>query len=248
MKFLKKNIRFIAIFVIGMIITSTVSVYAAYSYLAQDVSYTKSDGTEISVKEALDQKKEKNPDSKPAPTTTNYTGYYADVNDDGIVDGVIFIDLAYGASGQWGNNGNGNYSYSAVASGLRSYKIGTKTSSYSGKFGTKSVIAPNGTSGSPRFYVMALSDYGYYNWNDARSTQTVGSVTFRLPSKMEWVAFGGQLGITTSNYSSTYGLSGWYWSSTDRDSTFAWCTDFDHGYMSYSYKDSNTFVRLCATF
>ena len=79
MKILKKNIKFIAIFVIEMIIVSTVSVYAAYGYLAQDVSYTKSDGTEISVKEALDQLYAKNPESKPAPTTTNYTGYYADV-------------------------------------------------------------------------------------------------------------------------------------------------------------------------
>ena len=32
-----------------------VSVYATYSYLAQDVSYKKSDGTEISVKDALDE-------------------------------------------------------------------------------------------------------------------------------------------------------------------------------------------------
>ena len=150
----------------------------------------------------------------PVTTSTNYTGYYADVDDNGSVDGVIFVDLAKGASGQWGNY-NGTYSYSAVTSGLRSYKISTKTSSYSGKFGTKSVIAPNGTSGSPRFHVMALSDYGTNNWSNACSTtQTVGSVTFRLPSKEEWSAFGGQLGITKEKSFSTYGLDYWYWSST----------------------------------
>ena len=248
MKFLKKNIKFIAIFVIGMIITSTVSVYAAYSYLAQDVSYTKSDGTEISVKEALDQLYAKNPESKPAPTT-NYTGYYADVNDDGIVDGVIFIDLAYGASGQWGN-GDGKYSYSAVTSGLSSYKISTKTSSYSGKFGTKSVIAPNGTSGSPRFYVMALSDFdrSIHTWSDACSkNQTVGSVKFRLPSKMEWSAFLGKFGITRSDYSSKYGLSNCYWSSTEYG-TGAWYTYITRDYMFLNVKTIRNCVRLCATF
>ena len=188
---------------------------------------------------------------------TNYTGYYADVNDDGIVDGVIFIDLAQGASGNWnpGNNSWGNnpgtYSYSAVTSGLRSYKISTKTSSYSGKFGTKSVIAPNGTSGSPRFYVMALSDFdtSYHTWSDACSkTQTVGSVTFSLPSKEEGSAFGGQLGITTSNYSSTYGLSDCYWSSTEYDSFYAWYARFGIGYMNIDYETDTNYVRLCATF
>ena len=186
----------------------------------------------------------------PAPTSTNYTGYYADVNDDGIVDGVIFIDLAYGASGQWGD-GNGKYSYSAVTSGLSSYKISTKTSSYSGKFGTKSVIAPNGTSGSPRFYVMALSDFdtSKHTWSDACSkNQTVGSVKFRLPSKMEWAAFGGQFGITGSDYSSKYGLSGWYWSSTEDDSSHAWYADFNGGYLSTIGRTRDGCVRLCATF
>ena len=258
MKFLKKNIKFIAIFLIGMIIGSTVSVYAAYSYLAQDVSYTKSDGTEISVKEALDQLYSKE-NSESIPTSLNLAGWYADVDDNGSVDGVIFIDLAQGASGNWnpGNNSwaasnnTGVYSYSAVTSGLRSYKISTKTSSYSGKFGTKSVIVPNGTSGSPRFYVMALSNFDSHthDWYDAKSkTQTVGSVTFRLPSKEEWAAFGGQLGITTSNYSSSYGLSNWYWSSTEYDSSDAWGADVRYVFMGTSYKANSTYVRLCATF
>ena len=55
MKFLKKHIKIILIFVVSMLIVSMVSVYATYSYLAQDVSYTKSDGTEVSVKDALDE-------------------------------------------------------------------------------------------------------------------------------------------------------------------------------------------------
>ena len=189
--------------------------------------------------------------SPDAPTTTNYTGYYADVDDDGTVDGVIFIDLAQGASGQW-HDRDGNYSYSAVTSGLRSYKISTKTSSYSGNFGNnKSVIVPNGMSGDARFYVMALSDFDTStpNWSDAYpKTQTVGSVTFRLPSKMEWAAFGGQFAITTSDYSSTYGLRDWYWSSTEDGNSLAWNANFRRGYMDRRDKNSDYGVRLCATF
>ena len=189
--------------------------------------------------------------SPDAPTTTNYTGYYADVDDDGKVDGVIFIDLAFGASGQW-HNSDGNYSYSAVTSGLRSYKISTKTSSYSGNFGNnKSVIVPNGMSGDARFYVMALSDFdtNTYTWSEAKpKTKEIGSVKFRLPSKEEWSAFGGQLGITTSNFSSSYGLSHWYWSSTEGGSSSAWCALFYGGYMFSDGKTGINYVRLCATF
>ena len=181
---------------------------------------------------------------------SNCTGYYADVNDDGTVDGVIFIDLAFGATGRW-KDSHGDYSYSAVTSGLRSYKTITKVSSYKGNFGTKSVIVPNGESGKARFYVMALSDFdtSTYTWSDARSkTQKVGSVTFRLPSAMEWAAFGGQFGITDSDYSSKYGLSDWYWSSTEYNSSEAWYAAFNNGYMIYDDKTDNPYVRLCATF
>ena len=187
----------------------------------------------------------------------NYTGYYADVNDDGTVDGVIFIDLALGASGNWNPANNswaashGVYSYSAVTSGLRSYKISTKVSSYPGKFGTKPVIAPNGTSGSARFHVMALSDFdtSTYSWpNACLKKQTVESVKFGLPSREEWSAFGGQLGITRTNYS-TYGLGDWYWSSSNGDSNYAWSAHFNDGYIDYNSKENGRYyVRLCATF
>ena len=51
MEFLKKNIRTIIGFVTGVILASSITVYA-YSYLASDISYTK-DGTKVSVEEAL---------------------------------------------------------------------------------------------------------------------------------------------------------------------------------------------------
>lgn len=38
-----------------MILTSCISIYATYNYFAKDVSYTKADGTEINVEEALNE-------------------------------------------------------------------------------------------------------------------------------------------------------------------------------------------------
>ena len=35
-------------------------------------------------------------------TSTSYIGYYADIDGDGTVDGVIFADLAFSKSGQMG--------------------------------------------------------------------------------------------------------------------------------------------------
>lgn len=53
MKFIKGNLKLIIGFLIGLILASGVSVYAAYSYFAKDISYTKSDGTIISVEKAI---------------------------------------------------------------------------------------------------------------------------------------------------------------------------------------------------
>ena len=104
--------------------------------------------------------------TEPIPTTESYVGYYADINDDGTVDGVIYADLAVGKSGQWSNE-YGAYSYDAV-SDLKDYYI--SQADYRDDFGTKDVIAPiSGTEGNDRFYIMALDNftketfYWYYN-------------------------------------------------------------------------------------
>ena len=108
------------------------------------------------------------------PTTTPYVGYYADVDGDPTtVEGVIFADQGYGpvGDGEWGNDGWGIYTIPKVTSGLKSYYISKE--SYTGKFGTKAVISPvSGTTGTDRFYVMALDDfdsnehYWYYSAYD----------------------------------------------------------------------------------
>ena len=101
---------------------------------------------------------------------TEYLGYYADIDGNGSVDGVIYADLAHGKSGQWGETYTKEYSY-ATETGLKDYYISKK--SYAGDFGTKDVItALEGSVGKDRFYVMALEDVNdgngpYYTWYDA---------------------------------------------------------------------------------
>ena len=143
--FLKKNLKFIIILIVAIIITSMVSVYAAYSYLSTDVSYTKADGTTVSVADALNELY-KNKSSSSTGTTTssievstkiNYVGSYADVDRDGKVDGIIFADLAFAGSGSWGSS----FSYSAVTSGLKTYNI-SQLAYNDSIWGTHAVISP----------------------------------------------------------------------------------------------------------
>ena len=104
-------------------------------------------------------------------TSTNYTGYYADVDRDGTVDGVIYADLAIGGSGQWGDSWGG-YSYTQVTSGLKQYYISSESyTGFGGKWTKPVITAVEGSQGTDRFYVMALEDFNagtqYYWYNSA---------------------------------------------------------------------------------
>ena len=70
-----------------------------------------------------------------------------------------------------------------------------------------------------------------------------------VPSKAEWSAFGGELGITSSNYSSK-GLNSWYCSSSQSSTDCAWNAYFSGGYMYYYglVNDNLFYVRLATTF
>ena len=99
--------------------------------------------------------------------TEPYVGYYADVNSDGTVDGVIYADLAIGniGDGQWTDN-DGNYTINKIED-VKDYYI--SQTNYEGTFGTKDVLCATGD-GNERFYVMALEDFNpgtYYCWYDA---------------------------------------------------------------------------------
>ena len=174
-------------------------------------------------------------------------GYYADVDGNGTVDGVIFEDFKVGGSGSWGNR-NGTYTIPTV-SGTKEYYI-SKTN-YSGPFGTKDVLSAKG-SGNNRFYVMALSDVGNdtYLWSEGKKLESNGWI---MPERNEWAAFLGNLKISESNYKS-FGLKGEYWSSTKVDE-FAWVVQFTavdnyNGYFCralYNYYYGRP-VRFCKKF
>ena len=110
----------------------------------------------------------------------SYVGYYADVDGDGTVDGVIYADLAKKVNSQWKleyyNHYSGveyeynlNYSYKKK-NNLKEYTISQE--SYTGDFGTKPVLKATTTKGNDRFYVMALKDVAL----DGTSTAEKGSV------------------------------------------------------------------------
>ena len=100
-------------------------------------------------------------------TSISRVGYYADLEgNDGVPEGIIYADLAFSVSDQWGGS-NGAFSYTAKT-GLKGYVV-TKATYNDGHFGDAPVIAPkSGTSGNDRFYVMALNDFdnsNYYYWD-----------------------------------------------------------------------------------
>ena len=90
--------------------------------------------------------------------TESYVGYYADIDGDGTVDGVIYADLAIGGSGTW-KGSMGTYAIPKVkdTSNLKEYYISKKDYKANDGFGTKDVISPIGT-GIERFYIIALTD------------------------------------------------------------------------------------------
>ena len=182
-------------------------------------------------------------------TASSGVGYYADVDGNGTVDGVIFEDFKVGGSGSWGN-WNGTYTIPTV-SGTKEYYI-SKTN-YSGPFGTKDVLSAKG-SGNNRFYVMALSDVGNdtYSWSEGKGLESNGWI---MPERNEWAAFLGNLKISESNYKSC-GLKGEYWSSTKADDSLVWTAQFTavenyNGYFVktlYKYDYYRRSVRFCKKF
>ena len=178
-------------------------------------------------------------------TGTSGVGYYADVDGNGTVDGIIFADFKNGGSGSWGDT---SYTIS-TATGLKEYYI-SKTN-YNGPFGTKNVLSAR-ENGNARFNVMALNDYNNgatYNFTSAKS---ITSGDWSTPTKEKWVMFAGQLGITKFNYSK-YGLKEDYWSSSYMSVGFLGVSTYYHILFSegdiYGDADTNRYpVRLTRTF
>ena len=99
-----------------------------------------------------------------ATTVEDYRGYYADVDGDGEVDGIIYADLAHSRSGNWGDSRTkGIYSYETKMD-LREYVVSDKL--YTGDFGTKKIIKIMRRGNKNfRFYVMDLKDFKTPQYN-----------------------------------------------------------------------------------
>ena len=208
--------------------------------------------------------------------TESYVGYYADVDGDGTVDGIIFADLLHGKTGQWGNS-DGTYTIPTIESTkVKSYKISQED--YTNQLGGTSKILTTSGDGNDRFYVMALTDIGIGTYklggfisgttitfgSGKTNTQTlmgkIDGILWKqiqpkvnkgwfIPSKEEWSAFGEELGITKSNYS-VRGLNGLYWSSSQyyANSYHVWSAKFIDGYMFGNNGSNSSYVRLVTTF
>ena len=167
-------------------------------------------------------------------------GYYADVDGNGTVDGIIFADFKNGGSGSWGGT-----SYTIpTATGLKEYYI-SKTN-YNGPFGTRNVLTAKGN-GNARFNVMALSDVNGSKLYTFANAKYITSGDWRTPTKEDLAMFAGQLGITTSNYSG-YGLKATYWSSSASSGSTGYCVDFSTGTIDDFLGLFHSPVRLVRTF
>ena len=180
------------------------------------------------------------------PTTESYVGYYADIEGDGTVDGVIYADLAIGGSGAWVNS-HGSYTIE-TATNLKDYYISEEN--YSGKFGTKPVLSPKGnTAGkNDRFYVMALSDidesthYFYKNGNMTIETLTDFGTgkqnTATMMNRWNNVSYGSQNNNDLWKLIQTQIAQGWFVPSTGEWGAFLNELDItNENYNSFGVSD-----------
>ena len=156
------------------------------------VMKTKSGGYTVKLSEVLNgvtikQEVKETTIAKSTEITDSYVGYYADIDNDGDVDGIIYADMIVGntKSGRWNEDNWSDYNVTKIddVTSVKDYVVSTKT--YTGQttagiykandgFGEKEVLVPatNSTGTKDRFYVMTLEDftnnsknwfYWYYN-------------------------------------------------------------------------------------
>lgn len=104
----------------------------------------------------------------------SYVGCYADIDEDGVVDGVIFVDLLTGSvrdTQKWIDS-NGAYSLptNVTASNVNAYYI-SQDSYTDSHFGTHPVITPTGSNGSERFYIMSLTNFTSQEYIDVENEE-----------------------------------------------------------------------------
>ena len=105
-----------------------------------------------------------------ASNSQSYVGYYADVDGNGTVDGIIYSDLLYGKVGTITPLGTYTMETEKITAEVaKKYKVSEED--YTNVLGgTNKIITPDG-SGADRFYVMALNNIGttsYYWYKNAK--------------------------------------------------------------------------------
>ena len=117
---------------------------------------------------------------------------YADIDGDGIADGIIVADISeaskdYPGGNPWGNS-NGSFSYTKKeTSELREYS--ENTYEYTNADGYKvegTLIKCKNNTGTPRYYVLSLADYdanGHYWYKNAYGKMSDSTSTSKFTSE-----------------------------------------------------------------
>ena len=121
-----------------------------------------------------------------------------------------------------------------------------------GKENTRKMIAKWNAAGTSEGY----TDSPQNNRDIWKHIQTKYQQGWYIPSRGEWAAFADyftnktdlETKLTTSNYKITYGLSGYYWSSSQYGPYYAWVVRFSGGYMDFGNVDRDRYLRLGVTF
>ena len=150
-------------------------------------------------------------------------------------------DINPGTGYYWYNNASGNLDSSYNVS-ITANDFAVAGAKPTGRINTQRMItvwnAGSGTGG-----------YGAQNARDMWGViqEEVANGWF-VPSKSEWSAFGAAFGITRSNYSSTFGLRGDYWSSSQYNTSRAYIANSNGGNIYDSPVLGPRSVRLATTF
>lgn len=150
------------------------------SDLSQNMT-TKNGGYTVKLSEVLNgvtvkQEVKETTIAKSTQKKDSYVGYYADIDNDGDIDGIIYADMVVGntKSGRWSNKDDGRSDYNVTkienTKTVKDYVVSTKV--YEGQttagiykandmFGEKGVLVPATSSRGTkdRFYVMTLEDF-----------------------------------------------------------------------------------------
>ena len=131
--------------------------------------------------------------------------------------------------------------YNAAYNNMKDYATATSKYFEKGKTNTSTMISK-----------WNNIEYGGKNTNPTYK-DVWGQITTEVakgwfvPSKAEWAAFAEELGITKDNHKN-FGLSDWYWTSSQNSTNLVWRIDFSTGYLDVNDVNGFRCVRLSVIF